>query len=166
MSDSLFKLYILQQSRFELQLGNEREEVWSQLKKIDLDKSYVLIITAEDIETYHWSEQKITLTQAATNRLDKALWEEIAIHKQAFVVTFKGNWLYGGVVMEGGSAAGVSYPVIYPDFSGPQTILYLRPVTSPVLIKKYRDIDPSLRAIIDIQPVHDFFSDLGKLIEN
>jgi hypothetical protein len=166
MSGSLFKLYVLQQNQYDLLLGSELEKAWPKLKGVELDKSPVLIITAEDIETYNWSQQKITLTPEATNRLDKVLWGKIAMSKNVFAVTFKGNWLYGGIVTEASSAAWVSYPVIYPDVSGPQTILYLRPLTAPVLIKNYEEFDPSVKEIIEIQPVHDFFSELGKLIEN
>jgi hypothetical protein len=151
---------------YELELGYEREQAWDILKDVDLKDSAV-VITENDIERYDWSVQSITLTSAASDRLNKAFtdteYPSINLSNRGFAVTFRDAWLYGGVFLDFGSAMPIQYPVIYTKSSGDSIIFLLRP--SHPIPTPYDDLDSSYKSIIEIQEVHDFFTEQGKLVE-
>lgn len=163
---SCFQLYILGSDLDELELGNDPDQAWGVLAQVDLGAS-TWVIDQDDIETYNWSEQSITLTQNASSRLVQHLSEwsylPIALSHRGFVATIDGDKLYGGVFLEAGSPMAIPWPVIYPDVSGETVVLRLRPAHP--LSARYQDLDPSARSVIEIERVRDFFRRRGKLIE-
>jgi hypothetical protein len=159
-----FQLYILKEDWYQLDLGYERERAWIILKEADLgDSSFV--ITEDDIESYDWSEQSIMLTLEATTKLKESTSNPSGFDmmEKGFVVTLNNEWLYGGVVLESGSAMAIEYPVIYPATYGENTVFRLRPI-HPIPVK-YRDLGASLKNVIEIQEVHDFFVEQDKLTQ-
>ncbi len=164
--ETLFRLYILADDWNQLELGYEREHCWAILEQADLSKS-TWVITEDDIEAYDWSGQSITLTAEASSRLKETFSGEGNLYQnlieKAFVVTFEGNWLYGGIFLDIGSAMGIRYPVIYPQVHEKQIIFQLRPLHP--ISAKYQDIETSLKSLVEVEQVHDYFQKQDKLIE-
>lgn len=165
--DNAFVIHILKENRHSIYFGNSFEESWAVLKKVNLAQQRSTI-SSSDIAMYDWSQQVITLTLEASNRLRED-WankpNDIALLQHAFVVTFNDERLYGGLFTEEGSASRLSYPVIYPDFSKTQIVLYLRPDNAHGLLTPYRELDSNIRQRIEIDSVRTYFQELGKLIE-
>jgi hypothetical protein len=165
-SRSRFQLHIFRDRWYELQLGHEREQAWTKLKKLDLGDS-ALVITEDDIEQYDWREQSITLTSTASDRLNEVFTEtgvlSVDLSERAFIATFDGEWLYGGIFLDAGSAMVIEYPVIYAWPSEGSVVLFLRP--NHQLSSWHGDIDPAYRSIIEIPELRDFFLEQGKLTE-
>jgi hypothetical protein len=161
-----FKLYILDIDVDQLVLESNRERPWPVFKETDLEKS-IWIITENEIESYDWSQQSITLTAKASVRLQEIFSEELSLTfglaEQAFVVTLGEEILYGGIFMEEGVARGVRYPVIYPEETGNRIIFFLRPIS--INLANYQDFEPDLRHTLEFQNVYDFFLEQGKLVE-
>lgn len=164
MSAKSFNLYILHQrlpiSCYKL------EKCWPLLKQADV-KDSDFVISQNDIETYNWSNQTITLTLEATNRLKGTFSGDLSnlgFERIAFVTTLDDEWLYGGIFLDL-SQQPYSFPLIFTDSSGTQAILYLRPSAPRHPIQDYQQYSASQRELIEIGKVHDFFKGLGKLIE-
>jgi len=159
-----FQLHILKEDWYQLDLGYERERAWIILKEADLDSSS-FVITEDDIESYDWSEQSIMLTLEATTKLRESTSSHSGFDmmEKGFVVTLNNEWLYGGVVLESGSPMAIEYPVLYPATYGERTVFRLRPV-HPIPVK-YRDLDASLKNVVEIQEVHDFFVEQDRLTQ-
>jgi len=159
-----FGLYILHQNLpvtcYEL------EKCWPILKQANLN-SNDFVISQDDIETYDWSSQTITLTSQATNQLNthfSANPSNLGSNRVAFVVTLDGEWLYGGIFLDL-SEQPYSFPLIFTDFSGTQAVFYLRPGALRRPVQDYQQYNASQRKIIEIGRVHDLFKGLGKLVE-
>jgi hypothetical protein len=161
-----FRLHILESRWYDLELGHEREQAWDILQEVDL-KDSVVVITENDIERYDWEEQVITLTVTASDRLNKVFtdseYPSTNLRNRVFIVTFDGNWLYGGAFIGEGSEMPVEYPVIYVRTSGGAVTFRVRPSHSTPA--PYAELDQSYKSIIEIPELHDFFLEQGKLIE-
>lgn len=59
---SHFQLHILKKDCFQLNLSGEPKGEWTILKKLDLSSESGFQITENDIESYNWPDQLITLT--------------------------------------------------------------------------------------------------------
>ncbi len=167
-----FQLYILKADWRSLNAVSDKETFETSLRSVGLQESLV-IIDASDIEAYDWSHQTLTLTEETTSKLRNISHELnpnipneslFGLSKHGFVVIFNGEWLYGGIFTEAGSAMRHSYPVIYFDLTEDhkQTMLKIRPTHS---FQMYQNVDPLLKQTIEISEVHDYFADLGKIIE-
>ena len=146
--------------------GLNRKQAWRILKE-KYQENTALVITEEDIEVYNWSEQSILLTPEASDRLleafsDSKKWWEV--EGKGFVVTQNDDWLYGGAFIPSGAAVMHLYPVIYISEQGDQIVFYVRPFHT-LGWGDYQDLDPSLRHVIEVKEVHDFFLEQGKLVE-
>ena len=161
-----FQLHILKEGWVQLKLGYKREQSWTVLEKMNLEDSE-FVFTEKDIDVYDWTKQSVVLTSEASVRLrerfpkDKYL--PIPLSQRGFVVTLEGEKFYGGIFLEPMSAMAISYPVIYPDTSQDKIVFSIRPVHS--VLDQYQSMNPSLKATIEIQRIHDFFLKLGKLIK-
>ncbi len=164
--ETLFRLYILADDWHQLGLGYEREHCWATLEQADLGKS-MWVITESDIEVYDWTGQSITLTAEASSRLKETFSGERELYRnlmeKAFVVTFEDDWLYGGIFLEIGSAMGIRYPVIYHEVYQSQIVFQLRPFHP--ISAKYQDIEASLKSLVEVEQVRDYFQKQDKLIE-
>jgi hypothetical protein len=161
-----FKLYILKQDIHDLELGYKAEKAWPILQKVDLANSYT-VITGDDIQVFNWSSQTFTLTQETTAYL-RALPHEDMYQigsETAFVITLNGKRLYGGCVTDGLTEMMIRYPVLFISGRYNLASFKIRPSNEGKYFYKYNQQDPSVRQIIEIPEVHDFFKKLGKLEE-
>jgi hypothetical protein len=159
-----FKLYILQQ-RLPITCY-KLEKCWPLLRQANL-KDSDFVISQDDIEAYNWSNQTITLTSGATNRLSVTFSgnpASLGFDRTAFVATLDGERLYGGIFLDL-SAQPYSFPLIFTDFSGTQAVFYLRPAAPRQPMQDYQQYDAVQRELIEIGKVHDFFKGLRKLTE-
>ena len=161
-----FRLHILESRWYDLELGHEREQAWDILQEVNLKDSAV-VITENDVERYDWEEQVITLTVTASDRLNEVFtdseYASANLDERAFIVTFDGEWLYGGIFLGEGSAMPIKYPVIYVRTRGGAVTFRVRPSHSAPA--PYEDLDASYKSVIEIPELHDFFLGQGKLIE-
>ncbi|MCI0399334.1 MAG: hypothetical protein L0332_25565 [Chloroflexi bacterium] len=149
-----FQLVILKQSWQELKLGYSYESAWPALTAVDRANSLFTIGLAE-MESYHWSQQTITLTQEATNGLIDALAQagqlkedaaalkaleaslgwgnpvERALYTRGFVATLNGEPLYGGIFLNAVSQMAIDYPVIRVELAQGRAVLHLLPIHVP-----------------------------------
>ena len=163
MDTGSFSIYILKSYWQDLRLGYDLEQSWSILQEADLTKN-IKVITAGDIQTYNWSSQTITLTQEASayfNELPNEVKLEIENFKPAFVVVLNDHRLYGGLIIEGGTAMGTHYPVIYTNMRSNPVVFTIRPYLAPGL--EYEQFDLSAKQIIENHEVYDLFDRLGKI---
>lgn len=107
--------------------GYTRESAFPIMKKINIEKDTLWSITEEDIEQYDWTNQEITLTLDATNKIWQSLGEDTLFGwvamKQIFIVTFDNEWRFGGVIEMQGSADAIRFPVIYLDYYSTNKII-------------------------------------------
>jgi hypothetical protein len=161
-----FRLHILESRWYDLELGHEREQAWDILQEVNLKDSAV-VITENDVERYDWEEQVITLTVTASDRLNEVFtdseYASANLDERAFIVTFDGEWLYGGIFLGEGSAMPIKYPVIYVRTRGGAVTFRVRPSHSAPA--PYEDLDASYKSVIEIPELHDFFLGQGKLTE-
>ena len=159
-----FQIHILEEKWNQLGLGYEFERSQVILEKITSDS---LTLLANDIDTYNWPEQSITLTLEASAKVRAILPQEkslsMELERRGVAITLDGSFLYGGIFLEPGSAMAISYPVIYIQESGEQVVFLIRPVHSVLL--NYQDFDQADKDVIALQQIHDLFSNLGKLVE-
>jgi hypothetical protein len=134
---------------------------------LDLADS-AFVVETDDIESYRWTDQVITLTTAASARLWNTFGSEglftLACVKGVFVVALGDRKLYGGVFDEIGSQAAIRFPVIYLDKRRHKYVLTLRPWhdfrwTAEV----YRGLDPERRQVLERAEVWAFFEERNKL---
>jgi hypothetical protein len=107
--------------------GYTRESAFPIMKKININKDTLWSITEENIEQYDWTNQEITLTLDATNKILQSLGEDTLFGwvamKQIFIVTFDNEWRFGRVIEMQGSAAAIRFPVIYLDYYSTNKII-------------------------------------------
>jgi hypothetical protein len=136
-------------------------------------------ITAADVENYHWSQQKITLSLAATRHLLARLAQhtakakfcnpnanaylDVCLERLAFVVTFGEDRLYGGVFKSVATPMVLRVPVIYVSATAPTQlgVFWLR---RPFGVGE-KEADVLIARLTANKQVHDFFDQLGKLTE-
>lgn len=159
-----FRLYVLKGKAWQLNLGDTQESSWSVLSTVDL-KDYLLVLGPQDISSYDWSQQTITLAAEAADKILEAFpppFPDVGTDRTPFVVTFDGERLYGGIFMIEGSAQDIGYPVIYLLASGEQIQFLVRPLHMGYGYA-YRSFSPSDRGRIEVPEVRDYFAGLGKL---
>jgi hypothetical protein len=154
--DPEFKLIILRQDWLELGLRYTYAEALPKLEEVDLADS-LMVITLDDIETYDWIWQTITLTEEATTNLLVALtssqepgdgiqalndlkaslgWGnplERALYTQAFVVMLDDKLLYGGIFLDAISQMAIDYPVIRSEIKDDRVVFHIMPIHLPFL---------------------------------
>ena len=157
-----FQLHILKSGFDELRLGYTIAQSWQKLKSIDL-KDSAMVITEQDIESYHWADHSISLYPLASAVLVNAFGTEyvsIQLEEHAFVVSLNGEPLYGGIFLLSISPMAIKYPVIYVDTSDRSKVrLYIRPQHSLTYPGNYRN------KTIEHEGVRALFLNLGKLSE-
>ncbi|MCQ3928870.1 MAG: hypothetical protein DPW16_00295 [Chloroflexi bacterium] len=147
-----FQIIILNQDWNDLQLGYKY--ITAQPNLNAADKSTPLFtIGLDEIESYDWTWQAITLTPDATTRLIDVLpisdkegvrslidlkeslgWGnplENALYIHPFVVMVNDEMLYGGIFLDPMSQMAIDFPVIRISLVNGQTVLYLLPVHIP-----------------------------------
>ncbi len=148
------QIVILKEDWFDLKLGYAYAQALPLLKSATI-KDSLFLIGMDDIESYHWTRQSITLTKEATGKLIRALPEErdlkkhvqymakvkkergwgnrteAALHLKGFLVICDDELLYAGIFLEPMSEIAAGYPVIRPGMSENKAIFYLLPVQIP-----------------------------------
>lgn len=158
LAENAFELYILKQNWWELELGYDPDPAQAILGDADTSDS-LFVVRLEQIESYDWNTQTITLTKQATNDLflalaaqgqggdeelqklkdlkrslgyGNALENELYIH--GFVVKTSGQTKYGGIFLDAVSQMAIKYPVIrVADDNGRATLTFL-PIHIPFLM--------------------------------
>ena len=171
---------------WQMKLYGELEPSWAILTSIDLLSESEFVLTENDIESYNWPDQSITLTSEISAKLietylpkeeysAKKIYLEQNLGAKVFLVVLEEKKLYGGIFINRISAMGALYPVIYPFIAAVTQIeppeLQIRLVVRPRgtfgdFIDGYYKLDSSIKSRIEIQKVHDFFQKLGKLTHN
>lgn len=193
---SMFQLDILKSSWREYefhQSGNTPEKLLSVFKDITLSSESCFHITENDIENYNWPDQSILLTWEASARFMstfiinmKELNLETAkrnaertvelgfyINGGVFVVSFKGDILYGGAI-DNMVSSGYKVPTLFIQtatlYNTTPIKRQLRFVVRPLkimvkMLKGYQGLEQQLKDRIEKQEVHNFFYDIHKLTD-
>ncbi|MBZ0317205.1 MAG: hypothetical protein K8L91_12355 [Anaerolineae bacterium] len=147
-----FQLIILNQDWHDLQLGYRYITAQPNLNAADKSNP-LFVIGLNEIESYDWTWQAITLTPDATTRLIDVLplsdkdgvrslitlkeslgWGnplENALYIHPFVVMVNDEMLYGGIFLDPISQMAIDFPVIRITLVNGQAVLYLLPVHIP-----------------------------------
>lgn len=157
-ADDGFQLVILKKSWDDLKLGYDYGGAFPALKSAAPGDALMTIET-EQIESYDWSLQAITLTAEATAALIrsltgdkdvkaqiKALNElkkeagmsnslERSLYTKGFLVKLSGKPLYGGIFLDAMSQMAISYPVIRAGMDGERAFLNILPVHIPFMTR-------------------------------
>ncbi len=139
-------------------LGNTTQSSWQVLQKAFPSK-VVGRISLEDIETYQWEEQIITLTPHASKEIAATCEIDMLRAPCGFVVVVNGTPLYGGLITSPMTEQAIDYPVIYLKEDGGRVTLAIRPYHSVLGLDQD---DPAWQAIRDIR-IESIFARLGKL---
>lgn len=181
----VFQLHILKKNRDQLKLQGKPED-WNILKEIDLFSESMFIITENDIESYNWPDQLITLTpEGSMNLLNlggknfsakvkKELYLnlESSLESAVFIIVLEDKKLYGGTFSNRISTRGTYGPTIFPQIVNVidvdplqlQIGFVIRPLyTLNVMLSGYKALDTSLKNRIEIPKMRDFFRRVGKL---
>ncbi|MBI5929694.1 MAG: hypothetical protein HY862_10320 [Chloroflexi bacterium] len=171
-----FQIIILNQDWNDLQLGYRF--ITAQPNLNAADKSNPLFtIGLEEIESYDWTWQAITLTPDATTRLIDVLpisdkegvrslidlkeslgWGnplENALYIHSFVVMVNGEMLYGGIFLDPMSQMAIDFPVIRISLVNGQAVLYLLPVHIPFVnydpfaFAGTADVDSAINEVVE-----------------
>jgi hypothetical protein len=129
-------------------LGHTVETSWPILRRA-YPAGVIYRITVDDIETYDWMEQTITLTGRGSAALAQVIYEDgkpgwIRVHP--FVVVLDGTPLYGGLIWFAGSAMVIDFPVIYLGTLDDRITLTIRPIHS---FYSFEPNDPAWSTIKD-----------------
>lgn len=184
-----FQLLILESSWGELGMGYDPDHAFEQLQQhLVMTQSHPLfILELDDIASYHWDWQSITLTEAATQRLAESLparhsnpdvqklidlkeslgWGnpfESALYIQAFAVLVDGDFLYGGIFLDAMSQMAINYPVIRVELVEGQAVFNILPTHIPFVSydpvpRAATPLDEAYTQIIegDREQIPDFF---------
>jgi hypothetical protein len=155
-----FKIYVLNNTNYDPALARRLDGSYENIKPViqglNLDQPF-FVITVADIETYDWGRQTITLTKDATQRMGDR-WQ---FYHRIFVVTLGKDRLYGGLMTHQLSAERFEFPAIsYDGYLTDQAGWEIRPVFD---LRQYSELDPKLKAIIEVDAVHTLFRRLGKI---
>jgi hypothetical protein len=165
-----FTLYVLRERWGDLLLHKyDFEEAWAVLSGADLSEPRVRL-DADDVQSYDWPDQILTLTPEASIRLQDAfpqsgLGLEADASQTCFVVVLDGRRLYGGIFLERGSTLALAFPIIYVGGSGDRITLALRPSSLHESSYPFASFPADSRKVIEQEAIHDFFQDQGKLAE-
>ncbi len=129
----------------------EYSQIWEELKT-SYKSNALFTIGTEEIDSYDWKRQSITLTPEATKHLIETLPADEDLHPQAleikkmaehlgwsniialslnykgFVVVVDGAPLYGGLFLEPVSQLAIQFPVLRTDMQDNKAILWILPV--------------------------------------
>ena len=167
--ESVFQLSILTRDvgAFDKGLGQDWETAWPTLQNAFPNKIEYTFFE-DDVESYDWSNQVITLTSPVT---DKFLDDSTIIlgnrdvgylRDRAFVVSYAGELIYGGLFLrEMPVATAFNYPVSDYSLSNDRVIFKLRPYHQ---VFEIPSDDPGWGRIKD-ERVKELFDQLGKLVE-
>jgi len=129
-----FELRILDATFDTLTLGYEPKLAWEKLQHAWSTQT-ALVVSVDDIASYDWERQTLTLALSCTNAIVDRFWSPVRpkdpegfLGMRAFVVTLDREAIYGGIFLRRISAMGIDYPVVYPRWSGDQLELSIRPV--------------------------------------
>jgi hypothetical protein len=149
-----FRLIVLTEDWWDLQLGYTYETALPNLEDADLSDP-LFVIDMNQIESYDWTRQAITLTEEASSLLIDALpltaeqrdgvreltqlkeslgWGnpvENALYIHGFVVQVDGEFLYGGIFLDPMSQMAIDYPVIRSEIVDGKVIFHLLPIHIP-----------------------------------
>jgi Cytochrome P460 len=174
--DPAFKLTILREKwLFDIQLGYEFDESQRILKDIPIVNP-LDVISENDIESYDWAEQIITLTPEATSRLMSSLeltntedtyLNNMDLDNRIFIVELNGARLYGGTFTFGMSAKGLDFPTIYHQIENDRLMLAIRPSNGGLIpsdTQSYAEVNLSAerRARIEWDEIKILFERLQK----
>ena len=169
--DSEFQIAVLgyQSKTGPAGLGNSWQTAWPVLQ--EAYPSHVeYTISVDDIASYDWSEQIISLTtQASTAMLDK--YEvtntdcvknrgKVCVIRQAFVVVYQGEPLYGGIfwIKDDMGAEAILYPIIASIVTDDGHVAFIiRPDNSIF------DHSADDWLLIKDKRIEELFAELGKL---
>ena len=184
-----FKIIILKENWFDLEVGYEAEKAQSVLSSADTSKP-IFVISKDNIEKYDSDLQTITLTSSATNELGTALikidansteiekltnlkeslgWGnsvERALYLHPFIVQVDNQFKYGGIFLDAASQMAVNFPVARVTIAEGKVVIALLPTHIPFVMIDPIDGSGNLRqpviadeAKYDVQQLDDFFSD-------
>lgn len=138
-------------------------------------------ITEYDIERYDWSTQVITLNARASEAVFQQFHVTIddcsiensdkeCLLKRAFIVTYNGEPLYGGIfIPDYPMPTRYQYPIIYTSLSGKgQLNLIIRPyksVSKRYMAEDYKLYSAEEWSLIKDKRIEDLFSQLGTLVK-
>jgi len=151
-----------------------KQDYPSVLKRLEMAASEVLFaIRGDDIESYDWKRQSITLTRESTKRLiavlpsDKELnptarsikvmakelgWGNVigmSLQYKGFLVLVDGRSVYGGIFLEPTSELAIDFPVIRAELRDEKATLRILPVHAT-----FMTCDPVWSAAAgDLEPV-------------
>ncbi len=135
MTADTFQFVILRRGYGELHLGYEYAEALARLQAA-LPTDALVSLGTDDVESYRWGKQSITITPEGTERLFQSLeglqgpegpvkalkemkealgWGdrlEHELHGKGFLVLLDGKPLYGGIFLDAVSQMAIDYPVI------------------------------------------------------
>ena len=158
--DDSFQLIIFKKGWYDLNLGYQAQDALPDINAIK-ESDTLFAINLNDIETYDWDQQTITLTREATEQLAIALDNHVesseavealmgmreslgrgnpferALYTKAFLVKVDDHPLYGGIFLHAISQMAIDYPVIRLSVIEGKAILSLLPVHIPFVM-----IDP------------------------
>lgn len=153
---SRFQLVILKQNTFSLSLGYDSGEALSRLLAVDLEDN-LFCIGLNEIESYDWISQSISLAYQATEDLSQALslipepdkgitdlnemkrnlgWGsqfERKLYVQAFIVVIDSLPTYGGIFLDAMSQMAIRFPVIRVRIVDGKAVFNTLPVHIPFL---------------------------------
>lgn len=167
-----FQLVILKENWFDLELGYDPDAAFERLRTADYTAP-VFVLMLDDLESYRWDWQMLTLTKTATQRLAESLsslnhQEDIqklmdleanlgwgnplaqALYLQPFVVQTEGRFTYGGIFLDAISQMAINYPVIRVEVVEGQAVFHILPTHIPFV-----NYDPVLRESV---PLDDAFT--------
>lgn len=165
-SASPFTIYILSANYNSLGLSPDYKSTWAKLQQV-YKTGIAVSINVDDIQTYDWTNQIITLTPEKSKNLIATMFQTAneqqdpsqALLGRAFVVELKGNAIYGGIFHFHPSAMAINFPVIYSVYDGEKFSLTLRPVHT---FLGYDTFEPEWYGIKN-SAIKDIFSEAGKL---
>lgn len=147
-------------------LGNTLETSWPILQNA-YPQEVVYSIKIEDIETYDWTQQVITLSATASKSLSDSFEcggarpYPLCLLQYSFVVVLNGQPLYGGRFIIPESASVVHYPIIYASADNDRATFTIRPGHPAGAIT---DSDPEWKDLRD-ERIESIFDSLGKLVK-
>lgn len=156
-----YEIHIYMQSQALSNMGYQHDQSWRILSGIDLADS-TFVINDSDIESYDWSNQRITLTETISSQLETAVGGDpsIRLDQGAFVVTLGDARLYGGLFLQPGSARAIDYPAIYVESIEQEKVVFRIQACHPFC--KTEELRLKEIEIIDI---YDLFNKQGKLVQ-
>lgn len=165
-----FQFCIFRQSLDQLELGYRAPEAFAILEKLETNTS-AFVIGPDEVASYDWDKQTLTLTKAATLELvgipaekdaredgatalmtmkERLGWENrlsSKLYTRAFVVKVAGAFLYGGIFLDALSQRAINYPVARISLESDQAVIAILPIQIP-----FCETDPAASGVME--PFH------------